>query len=329
MGTFNKNIPASEVTLADNAGDFDASQVEAAIAEMQVDIEALQAGETVANHEAEADPHPGYVKENDASWTDLTDAGETTLHSHAGGGVTDATYLVTAAHAGLSAEVVVPAAVLTVLDDVTVAAMVDTLGGAASTGTGGLVRATSPTLVTPALGTPSALVLTNASGYPVASDTVSGIVELATTAETTTGTDATRAVTPDGLAGSVHGEVVVQMVVFDFTTDCATGDGKFYFHVDNKLGGMDLVRGHAEVITAGTTGTMDIQIANVDAGVDMLSTKLTIDSGETGSDTAATAAVINTANDDVQTNEVLRVDVDAVQTTKAKGLIVTLVFRLP
>jgi len=107
VGTFNKNIPASEVTLADNAGDFDASQVEAAIAEMQVDIEALQAGETVANHEAEADPHPGYVKENDASWTDLTDAGETTLHSHAGGGVTDATYLVTAAHAGLSAEIVV------------------------------------------------------------------------------------------------------------------------------------------------------------------------------------------------------------------------------
>jgi hypothetical protein len=34
---------------------------------------------------------------------------------------------------------------------------------------------------------------------PVASDTVAGKVELATTAETTTGTDATRAVTPDGL----------------------------------------------------------------------------------------------------------------------------------
>ena len=34
----------------------------------------------------------------------------------------------------------------------------------ATTGTGNVVRATSPTLVTPALGTPSALVLTNASG---------------------------------------------------------------------------------------------------------------------------------------------------------------------
>jgi hypothetical protein len=37
-----------------------------------------------------------------------------------------------------------------------------------STGTGDIVRATSPTLVTPALGTPSALVLTNATGLPLA-----------------------------------------------------------------------------------------------------------------------------------------------------------------
>src|SRR3989338_6309495 len=36
------------------------------------------------------------------------------------------------------------------------------------TGTGDVVRATSPTLITPALGTPSALVLTNATGLPVA-----------------------------------------------------------------------------------------------------------------------------------------------------------------
>lgn len=48
------------------------------------------------------------------------------------------------------------AAAKTVLDDATVAAMVDTLGGASSTGTGGLVRATSPTLVTPIVGTASA-----------------------------------------------------------------------------------------------------------------------------------------------------------------------------
>lgn len=38
----------------------------------------------------------------------------------------------------------------------------------AATGSGAPVRATSPTLVTPALGTPSALVLTNATGLPIA-----------------------------------------------------------------------------------------------------------------------------------------------------------------
>jgi hypothetical protein len=45
-----------------------------------------------------------------------------------GAAPSDGTYLVTTASGGLSAEVVVPAAVLTVLDDTTVSAMVDTLG---------------------------------------------------------------------------------------------------------------------------------------------------------------------------------------------------------
>ena len=60
------------------------------------------------------------------------------------------------------------AAALTVLDDATVAAMVDTLGGASSTGTGGLVRTTSPTLVTPLLGTPTSGNLANCTGLPIA-----------------------------------------------------------------------------------------------------------------------------------------------------------------
>lgn len=63
----------------------------------------------------------------------------------------------------------ITAAARTVLDDTTVAAMVDTLGGATSTGTGGLVRATSPTLVTPALGTPASGNLSNCTGIPAPS----------------------------------------------------------------------------------------------------------------------------------------------------------------
>ena len=47
---------------------------------------------------------------------------------------------------------VVTTAAKTVLDDASVDAMIDTLGGAAAQGTGGIVRATSPTLTTPNIG---------------------------------------------------------------------------------------------------------------------------------------------------------------------------------
>lgn len=70
----------------------------------------------------------------------------------------------TTASTGVPETATITAAARTVLDDTTVGAMVDTLGGATSTGTGGLVRATSPTLVTPALGTPASGVMTNVTG---------------------------------------------------------------------------------------------------------------------------------------------------------------------
>ena len=92
---------------------------------------------------------------------------------------------------------------------------------------------------------------------------------------------------------------------------------------------MNLVDVKGGVITAGTTGTTDFQIRNVTDSVDMLSTKLTIDSGETTSETAATAAVINTSNDDVAEGDVLAIDVDAVSTTAPQGAFITLTFRKP
>ena len=90
-----------------------------------------------------------------------------------------------------------------------------------------------------------------------------------------------------------------QAIVFDFAADVSTGDGKFFLHIPQELDGMRLKEVHAEVITAGTTNTTDIQIRNVTDSVDMLSTKITIDTGETGSDTAAAAAVIDSTKDDV------------------------------
>ncbi len=171
-----------------------------------------------------------------------------------------------------------------------------------------------------------------AAYLPDASTSAQGVSELATSAEVTTGTDTGRTVTPDALAGSVvFGTRYVQCVVFDFATDIAEGNGKFYFHIPAGLNGMDLVEVHSEVITAGNGSTVDVQIHNATDSSDMLSTSLTIDNTETGSDTASTSAVINTSEDDVATNDLIRIDVDGNggDTTIAKGLIVTLGFRIP
>lgn len=151
----------------------------------------------------------------------------------------------------------------------------------------------------------------------------------ANASEVNTGTDAAKFATPDAIAGSYAGTKSVQVVAFDYTTALAIGDGAAYFRVPSALNGMNLVAVAARVITAGTTGTTDIQIANVTQAADMLTTKITIDSTETDSSTAATPAVIDTNNDDVATGDLIRIDVDAVSTTKPKGLIVTLEFRLP
>lgn len=70
------------------------------------------------------------------------------------------------ASTGVPETATITAAARTVLDDTTVAAMVDTLGGASSTGTGGIARATSPSFTTPILGTPASGNLANCSGFP-------------------------------------------------------------------------------------------------------------------------------------------------------------------
>ncbi len=103
---------------------------------------------------------------------------------------------------------------------------------------------------------------------------------------------------------------------------------------------MSLVAVAANVIDAGTTNATNIDIARCAATTagaictgtgasiaDMLSSNITIDSGENDTATAAAAAVIDTANDDVTTGQVLRIDVDAVSIIPATGLIVTLEFQ--
>lgn len=132
-------------------------------------------------------------------------------------------------------------------------------------------------------------------------------------------------------AGRMRKPTVVGITVIGAGTDTTTGDGKAFFRVPAELNGMNLTGVAMTVATAGTTNTTDVQLRRNRSGsdADMLSTKLTIDSTETDTSTAATAAVINTSNDDVATGDRIFFDVDAVSTTAAKGIYVEMRFELP
>jgi hypothetical protein len=109
----------------------------------------------------------------------------------------------------------------------------------------------------------------------------------------------------------------------DTATVVSTGDGKFVFAIPQDLDATELVHAAGFVTTA---GAVTVQIRNVTQALDFLSTKITIDTGETTSYTAATAPVI-TADQPVATGDLIAVDVDAADGA-AKGLGVILMFAL-
>lgn len=169
-----------------------------------------------------------------------------------------------------------------------------------------------------------------ASAPIAASTTQVGEVELSTIAETDTGTDPARAVSPDALAGSIHGTVAVGLLIADANTTPTTGDGKVHFVVPAKMNGMNLVAQIAVVTTVSSSGTPTFPVRRERSGsaVDMFSTNPTIDANEKTSATAATPAVINTSNDDVATGDIIYADLD-VSGTGAKGHQIVLSFQLP
>ena len=120
------------------------------------------------------------------------------------------------------------------------------------------------------------------------------------------------------------------MVVVGFETALTTGNGKFYFHVPSTLSGFDIVEVHAETFGDPSGTNIQIQLANVTSGADILSGKLIIGIGYYGSDEAGGAVTIDTGEDDLTTNDVLRVDIDQIGSgDPGTGLIVTLTCRLP
>lgn len=163
-----------------------------------------------------------------------------------------------------------------------------------------------------------------------ASTTASGASELATTAETTTGTDAARTVTPDGLSGSVYGQKEIGWTVVNDTTDTAVADGLQAGVIPASMNGMNLMDVTCSVgsITGATSGTTTVVLRRVRGAtaVDMTSTGVTIDyNAYTASD-----ETVNTANDDVATGDKIFVDINAVSAgAAAKGLSCTAVFQTP
>jgi len=116
----------------------------------------------------------------------------------------------------------VTAAARTVLDDNDTDAMLTTLaGGAASTGSGGLVRATSPTLVAPALGTVASGNIANCTGYtsanlPLGTSIQTVPISKTDTASTTSSTYAAitgiaATITPGHINNDVRVTVVLQV----------------------------------------------------------------------------------------------------------------------
>jgi hypothetical protein len=146
---------------------------------------------------------------------------------------------------------------------------------------------------------------------------------------TITAWESRRSTTQDvgDLAAGGAQETVTILVSDPNGSDITTGDGKAYFPVPATLSGLDLIDARAVLDTAGTGGGFLMQLRRKRSGsdVDMLSTRVSIDSGENDSEDAAAAPVINSSNDDLLIGDRIYIDVDGVP-TGAKGLTAEMTF---
>lgn len=101
-----------------------------------------------------------------------------------------------------------------------------------------------------------------------------------------------------------------------------TGDYQGWFPVPSGLNGWNVTS--VLSMRSGGTGVPSFQLRRIRSGAsaDVLSTQSTIDSGEVTSVTAATPAVINTANDDLATGDILSADVDGAGTSTLRAVLV-------
>lgn len=114
---------------------------------------------------------------------------------------------------------------------------------------------------------------------------------------------------------------IITIKVADDATAITTGDGKFIFEVPIELDGARVIGVRGFISTVSSSGAPAISIYNLTRSVDILSTSITIDVSEYSSDTAATPPVINQANNLLQNQDRLEINIDTAG-TGAKGLLV-------
>ena len=162
-----------------------------------------------------------------------------------------------------------------------------------------------------------------------ASTTAQGVVELATATETDTGTDATRALTPDGFQDSKRN---IRWLVFNLVgpdTDCEVATnigGDFVSPIAGTILQSDSTPFYlyATNSTAGTTGTMVVDISLGGTSI-MTTNKLDFDTGEKTTTTASTPPDLTDTT--IAVGDILTIDIDSVHTTEAKGLTVYMAVR--
>ena len=118
--------------------------------------------------------------------------------------------------------------------------------------------------------------------------------------------------------------VLLHKKVFADTFAVATSGGEFYLTITDDLGGTYLRSAHAALTTAGG-GDLEVQVRNVTEAVDMLSTVVTVDAGETNSYTSAAPHVVDItgtpANNRVSRGDQLRIDIDTASGTGLEMLL--------
>ena len=153
------------------------------------------------------------------------------------------------------------------------------------TGSGGLVFATSPTLVTPALGTPSALVGTNITG--TASSLTAGNV--------TTNANLTGDVTSTGNATAIAADVIINN---DVKSDAAIDISKTALTAGTGLTlstndlSVDASQGHITTVGALGSGSIGTGFGTINNAAAITGTVLTATTNFTAGDTIVTDGVI-------------------------------------